>query len=143
MNCIFCKIIKGELPSSIVLDDMNVFAILDIHPVSDGHTLILPRRHVESYTDLSPEEVAQIAQTGRIVAKHLKASISGCTGVTFSLADGVSAGQEVPHVHLHVIPRKSGDGFGWNFPPNYSTEAAPRNQLNKVAAIVKKSIYAK
>lgn len=125
----------------MVHEDKNVAAFLDIHPVSDGHTLIVPRRHVESLTDLLTEEVAQIAEVGRVIAARLKRYLPGCQGVTLSLADGIAAGQEVPHVHLHVIPRQEGDGFGWKFPPNYSDIACDREKLDAVAEHLKKSIW--
>ncbi len=81
-NCTFCKILSGSLSSSKVYEDETVGAFLDIHPISDGHTLIIPRRHVESLTDLLPEEAARIAQIGQVVAAHLKRVLPGCEGVT-------------------------------------------------------------
>ena len=112
-SCPFCRILAGELPSSPVLEDELVVAILDIHPANPGHTLVIPRRHVEFFTDLTPTEVEQLALSGQRVAKLLKRGFDSCEAVTFSLADGEAAGQDVPHTHLHVIPRRSGDGFGW------------------------------
>jgi len=111
--CTFCRILAGELPSSLVLDDGHVVAILDIHPVNPGHTLVMPRRHVEFFTDLTQAEVEQLARVGQRVATALKRGSDSCEAVTFSLADGAAAGQDVPHTHLHVIPRRTGDGFGW------------------------------
>jgi len=105
--------------------------------VSSGHTLVIPKRHVESFTELTKEEVTQLFEMGKIVASHLKNAIEDCGGVNLSLADGAVAGQEVPHVHLHVIPRKVGDGFGWKFPPGFSEVARPREELEKVAALVR------
>ncbi len=140
MNCIFCGILNNELPASRVYEDEHTLAFLDIHPIARGHALVVPKRHVESYTDLSSNEVSQLAQVGRLVAAHLKSALEGCEGVSLSLADGTSAGQEVPHAHLHVIPRRRGDGFGWKFPPGYSSEVAPRDQLDSVAALVRGSI---
>ena len=140
MNCIFCGILNNELPASRVYEDEHTLAFLDIHPIARGHALVVPKRHVESYTDLSSNEVSQLAQVGRLVAAHLKSALEGCEGVSLSLADGTSAGQEVPHAHLHVIPRRRGDGFGWKFPPGYSSEVAPRDQLDSVAALVRDSI---
>ena len=140
MNCIFCGILNNELPASRVYEDEHTLAFLDIHPIARGHALVVPKRHVESYTDLSSNEVSQLAQVGRLVAAHLKLAVEGCEGVSLSLADGTSAGQEVPHAHLHVIPRRRGDGFGWKFPPGYSSEVAPRDQLDSVAALVRDSI---
>src|SRR5678810_695063 len=99
--CVFCRILAGQLPSS---------PVLDIHPWNPGHTLVLPRRHVEAFTDLSPMEVEQLALRGQQIATALKQRFDGCEAVTFSLADGVAAGQDVPHTHLHVVPRRTGDG---------------------------------
>lgn len=111
--CPFCRILSGELPSSRVLEDDLVLAILDIHPAHPGHTLVMPRRHVESFTDLTAMEVERLALAGQRVAAALKQAFDSCEGVTFSLADGAAAGQDVPHTHLHVIPRRTDDGFGW------------------------------
>ncbi len=140
MSCIFCKILNNELSSSRVLEDEGTVAILDIHPVSEGHTLILPRRHVESFTDLSPDEAAALIASGQLIAAQLKRTLEGCEGVNLSLADGASAGQEVPHVHLHIIPRRAGDGFGWKFPPNYSSEPVARDRLDDVASRLKQAL---
>jgi histidine triad (HIT) family protein len=111
--CPFCRILVGELPSSPVLEEDLVVAILDIRPANPGHTLVMPRRHVESFTDLTPTEVEQMALAGQRVAAALKRRFDSCEAVTFSLADGAAAGQDVPHTHLHVVPRRTGDGFGW------------------------------
>jgi diadenosine tetraphosphate (Ap4A) HIT family hydrolase len=111
--CVFCRILAGEVPSSPVLDNDLIVAFLDIRPVNPGHTLVLPRRHVESFTELSPMEVQQLALCGQRIAAALKQGFDGCEAVTFSLADGAAAGQDVPHTHLHVVPRRAGDGLGW------------------------------
>lgn len=111
--CVFCRILAGELPSSPVLDNDLIVAFLDIRPANPGHTLVLPRRHVESFTELSPMEVEQLALCGQRIAAALKQGFDGCEAVTFSLADGAAAGQDVPHTHLHVVPRRAGDGLGW------------------------------
>lgn len=111
--CVFCRILACDVPSSPVLDSDLVVAFLDIHPWNPGHTLVLPRRHVESFTDLSTMEVEQLALCGQRIATALKRGLDGCEAVTFSLADGAAAGQDVPHTHLHVVPRRTGDGLGW------------------------------
>jgi histidine triad (HIT) family protein len=112
-QCVFCRILAGEVPSSQVLDNDLIVAFLDIRPANPGHTLVLPRRHVESFTELSPMEVEQLALCGQRIAAALKQGFDGCEAVTFSLADGAAAGQDVPHTHLHVVPRRAGDGLGW------------------------------
>jgi histidine triad (HIT) family protein len=112
-QCVFCRILAGEVPSSQVLDNDLIVAFLDIRPANPGHTLVLPRRHVESFTELSPMEVEQLALCGQRIAAALKQGFDGCEAVSFSLADGAAAGQDVPHTHLHVVPRRAGDGLGW------------------------------
>jgi diadenosine tetraphosphate (Ap4A) HIT family hydrolase len=112
-NCVFCRILAGEMDSSRVLEGGLIVAFLDIGPINQGHTLVVPRRHVEAFTDLTPAEVRELGLSGQRVAAALKKVLPGCEGVTLSLADGKVAGQEVPHAHLHVIPRYAGDGFGW------------------------------
>jgi histidine triad (HIT) family protein len=112
-SCTFCRILAGELPSSRVLDSDLVVAFLDIHPATPGHTLVVPRRHVESFTELTAAEVAQLALCAQRIAAAFKRGFDECEAVTFSLADGAAAGQDVPHTHLHVIPRRSDDGLGW------------------------------
>jgi histidine triad (HIT) family protein len=107
-------------------------AFLDINPINPGHTLVVPRRHVVSFTDLSPEELWSMSAIGRRVALAQKAELK-YDGVTLSLADGEVAGQEVPHAHLHVIPRRIGDGFGWKVRSGQSS-IEDREGLKKVAA---------
>jgi histidine triad (HIT) family protein len=131
-SCIFCKILEGALPSSGVCESELTVAFLDINPINPGHTLVVPRRHVVSFTDLSPEELWSMSVTGRRVALAQKVSLK-YEGVTLSLADGEAAGQEVPHVHLHVIPRRSGDGFGWKGPSTHRS-IEDREGLKKMAA---------
>jgi histidine triad (HIT) family protein len=135
-TCTFCRIIKGELPASKVFESQSLLAFLDIHPINPGHTLVVAKRHVESFTDLTADEIAAITGAAQLVAKQLKLLLPWCEGVSLSLADGVAAGQEVPHAHLHVIPRKSGDGFGWRFPPGFG-EAASREALDSSSATIK------
>jgi diadenosine tetraphosphate (Ap4A) HIT family hydrolase len=111
-SCTFCRILASELPSSRVLDSNLVVAFLDIRPAAPGHTLVVPRRHVESFTELTAAELADLAICAQRIALAMKRGFEACGAVTFSLADGAAAGQDVPHTHLHVIPRRTGDGLG-------------------------------
>lgn len=135
-QCTFCRILKGELPSSSVAEFHDVVAFLDIHPVSEGHTLVIPRRHVQSFTDLTSAECTFLLTTAQTIADRMKSELPWCEGVTLSLADGESTEQEVPHAHLHVIPRRAGDGFGWRFPPGYQETPAERERLDEVAKLI-------
>jgi histidine triad (HIT) family protein len=135
-SCVFCRIIAGELPSSQVLDSDLVVAFLDIRPANPGHTLVVPRRHVESFTNLSRMEVEQLALCGQRIATALKQGFDACEAVTFSLADGAAAGQDVPHTHLHVVPRRTGDGLGWRA----AGQLQDRNTLDLIASRLKMAL---
>jgi histidine triad (HIT) family protein len=121
-----------------VLEDDLVCALLDIHPVSPGHTLVMPHRHVCAFTDLSSQEMVQLALGAQRVASALKAGVPHCEGVSLSLADGEAAGQEVPHAHLHVIPRRTGDGFGWRLPEGH--RAPDRSELDAIGERIRAAV---
>jgi diadenosine tetraphosphate (Ap4A) HIT family hydrolase len=110
--CPFCQIIAGRLPSSQVYADDLVVAFMDIRPVNTGHLLVVPRRHAVSLAELPEDAGAAMFVTGQRMARALRASGLRSEGVNFFLADGAVAGQEVWHVHLHVLPRFADDGFG-------------------------------
>ncbi|HOW14090.1 HIT family protein [Methanosarcina sp.] len=108
-NCLFCKIISGEIPSKLVYEDDYVYAFLDIYPASEGHTLVAPRKHFSSFTDMGPEDVARLFEAARKITAAVEKAFSA-DGSNIGINNGEAAGQEVPHVHVHVIPRKKGDG---------------------------------
>ena len=112
-DCIFCRIIPAGLEASRLLENETMIAFLDVNPVNAGHALVVPRRHVTSFRELSPAELKAIMLAAQEVAGALRSKMPGCEGISLTLADGEAAGQEVPHVHLHVIPRHGSDGFGW------------------------------
>lgn len=104
MHCIFCKIIAGDLPCAKIMETDSILGFLDIAPVEPGHVLIIPKTHVESFLDLPDRLLEPLAAAARSVARQLKAKL-GADGISLSQANGASAGQVVPHVHIHVIPR--------------------------------------
>ncbi|WP_067704598.1 HIT family protein [Nocardia jejuensis] len=109
---IFADIVAGRAPASKVYEDEDVLAFMDIRPVTPGHLLVIPKVQARSLAELDPALGGKLFQVGQRLAAALRESEVGCDGVNFFLADGVTAGQEVFHVHLHVIPRTPGDGFG-------------------------------
>jgi histidine triad (HIT) family protein len=135
-GCVFCQILARALPASMVVETDLVVAFLDIHPVNPGHTLVVARRHAESFTDLTTAEVAEIALCGRRVAAALKRGAVPCDGITLSLADGAAAGQDVPHAHLHVIPRLATDGFGWRA----AGRLEQRGELDMIALEIRRTL---
>jgi histidine triad (HIT) family protein len=135
-TCIFCAIVAGRAPASLVYEDETCLAFMDIRPVNYGHVLVIPRRHAASLAELDLADGASLFPAGQRVAAALRASGLPCEGVNFFLADGAVAGQEVFHVHLHVFPRFHGDGFGFRFGPHYG-EVVSREQLKITAAQIR------
>jgi histidine triad (HIT) family protein len=132
VDCIFCKLLSGELEISLIHQDELCSAFMDIQPVNPGHVLVIPNRHAPSLADLHEEEGAQMFRVAQGVAAALRKSGVKCEGVNFFLADGETAGQEVFHVHLHIFPRYAGDGFGLVFSAEYA-QKPERKGLNEIA----------
>jgi histidine triad (HIT) family protein len=135
-ECGFCRILAGQAKASFLFRDERVAAFMVLVPVNPGHLLVVPIRHAKYLSDLSTEEGMHVFRVARQMAAALRRSGLTCEGVNFFLADGEAAGQEVPHVHLHVIPRFAADGFGFKFPPGYG-HRAERSELDRVAAAIK------
>jgi histidine triad (HIT) family protein len=119
VDCVFRRIAEGVVPASVVYSDENVMAFLDTQPVNAGHVLIIPRTHARELSELDPEIGGQMFKVAMLVAKGLRKSGLKCEGINMLLADGEAAFQEIFHVHLHVIPRFRGDGFGLKFGSSY------------------------
>jgi len=113
-DCLFCKIIAGDIPSAKVLETDDLVAFLDIGPVNKGHTLLVPKAHHESLADTPPEIMAKVGEALPKLAAAVVAA-TGAEGYNLHQSNGECAGQVIPHVHFHIIPRFSGDGFvkGW------------------------------
>jgi diadenosine tetraphosphate (Ap4A) HIT family hydrolase len=110
MTCVFCSIVAGDEEASFVHEGERAVAFLDIAPASEGHLLVVPRRHAPSLAELADEDAAAMLPLARRAAAALRRSSVRCDGVNLWLADGEVAGQDVFHVHLHVVPRFAGDG---------------------------------
>jgi histidine triad (HIT) family protein len=123
-SCIFCRIIAGQVEASIVYRDEIVTAFMDNHPINPGHLLVVPNRHASSLGEVEDEVSGHMFIVGKKLALALRRSGLRCSGVNLFIADGAAAGQTVFHSHLHVVPRYTGDGFGFNFPPGYGKSAS-------------------
>jgi len=132
-GCIFCAIAKGESPATKVYEDEHILVIMDTKPITRGHVLVMPKRHFEYLTEMNDELVGEMFKVAKKVAITLKQSKLRVKAVNYLLADGVEAGQEVFHVHLHIIPRYRGDGFYLHMPPKYENETS-REDLERIAA---------
>ncbi len=135
-DCLFCDIIEGKVPASIVYSDEAVVAFMDIQPVNKGHVLVVPRLHSTSLAEMDSLEASACMVVAQKVAEALRASNLRCEGVNLFLADGEAAGQEIFHVHLHVFPRFANDGFGLTFSDEYGN-LPPRSDLDEVAAEIR------
>jgi histidine triad (HIT) family protein len=108
-ECIFCGIVDGEIPSHTVYEDEGTVAFLDANPLSPGHTLVIPREHHERLNDVPAETASVLYETLHRVVPAVEASVDA-PATTVAFNNGTAAGQEVPHVHGHVVPRFEGDG---------------------------------
>jgi diadenosine tetraphosphate (Ap4A) HIT family hydrolase len=134
--CIFCDIVSGAAPASFVHRDEYCVAFMDIRPVNRGHLLVVPIGHATHLADMDAETAAHLSRVAHGLAAALRRSGLRCEGVNLFLADGEAAGQEVFHVHLHVLPRFRGDGFGLRFGPDYVVRS--REELDEAAAAIRR-----
>ncbi len=107
-SCIFCRIIRGEIPSYKIYEDERTLAFLDISPSAPGHTLIVPKAHVARVEDLSEEDAEALFNTLHGLVGGIQDAMEAPSS-TIGINNGPESGQEVPHVHIHVIPRTGGD----------------------------------
>jgi len=135
MDCIFCKIVNGTIPSSKVYEDADFIAILDINPVSKGHILVLPKKHYVNIMDMDDEVLKKCA----IVLKKLCGSLTkalGVSGVNLIQNNGKDAGQIIFHSHFHLIPRRPNDGINIGMEHHRYDEG----ELEKYADLIKKFV---
>ncbi|MGW3967240.1 HIT family protein [Amycolatopsis sp. NPDC005003] len=110
-ECVFCAIGSGTAPAAFVHEDDDFVAVVDLRPVTTGHLLVLPRTHFADLAGLPPALGSRMFAIAQELAAALRRTDLRCEAINLFLADGKAAGQEIPHVHLHVIPRFAGDGF--------------------------------
>ncbi len=134
VSCVFCDIVTTQAPASIVYQDERVMALMDINPVTVGHTLVIPRQHYAFLADMDEPTGMHLFKIAQRLAAAIRMSGVTCEGINLFLADGEAAFQDVFHVHLHVIPRYKGDSFqvaaDWDIKP-------PRAELDLVAGQIR------
>lgn len=130
MDCIFCKIINQDIPSHQVFEDEIVLGFFDILPISPGHTIIVPKKHVADIEGLSVEEFNALAQAVKMIGKAMLEALD-VKGYSVFLDNKSAANQHVPHVHFHVVPRKEGDGLE-RWPQSGYNEGEAEFYLNKL-----------
>ena len=110
-NCIFCKIVSGEISSYKIFEDNHTIAFLDRFPIAIGHTLVIPKVHITRLQDLSKKETTSLFSTVQKIIGPILYS-SNASASTIGINDGQDAGQVVQHIHVHIVPRSEGDGGG-------------------------------
>ena len=143
-DCIFCKIIKKEIPSTVIYEDELVMAFMDVMPVNPGHVLIVPKEHQQFISDVNPEAAARMFEVARKINSATRKSAAAknglqCDALNFLLSDGPEASQEVFHSHLHSIPRYKGDGVRFHY-PNKTGVMAKAEELSAAAEQIKKNM---
>ena len=113
MSCVFCAVITGDAPAIRIHEDDDYLAFLDIRPFTRGHTLVVPKRHTVDLTDTPAETLAGMTTLGRRIALASRISGLHADGNNVAINDGRAAFQSVFHIHLHVVPRRSGDRFSF------------------------------
>jgi histidine triad (HIT) family protein len=137
MDCLFCRIAAGALPAQVVFEDEHTMAFLDHIPVFPGHTLVIPKRHVDTMLDLPPELTPPIMATTKLVSQAVEQGL-GAEGSFVCV--NVKVSQTVPHLHVHVMPRSRGDGMKGFFWPRrpYPSEEAREQTRSALADAVRK-----
>lgn len=133
-DCVFCRIVAGTAPASVVYADDRTVAFLDIAPMTPGHLLVVPRAHAAGLADLDPDTGGHVFRVAQRLAAGLRRSGLRCDGVNLFLADGAAAFQEVFHLHLHVLPRWRGDGVKLRYQAGRPSRADLERQAADVRA---------
>jgi histidine triad (HIT) family protein len=137
-ECIFCAVSAGQAKRSLVYEDETSVAVMDISPVNPGHMLVIPKEHVAGLEDLPDDAGSHLFGIAMRVSRALRRTPIRSEGINLWVADGESAGQDVFHVHLHVLPRFAGDPLrieragGWT--------ATPREELDRVASQIREAL---
>ena len=132
MDCIFCKIISGDIPAKIIAETEKSLAFMDAFPLAKGHSLVIPKTHYEKIQDISSEDNTDLFETVRLVVSKVD-KITNAT--LLAIHNGKESGQEVPHVHVHLIPRSSEDSAG---PVHSMFENPPKLSNDEISNIYEK-----
>ena len=125
-ECLFCKIIRGEIPSYALYEDDEIFVFLDIFPVSKGHCLLIPKKHFIALHDIPEKDMVFLSKLPEISSKMKK--VTKATGINILQSNGKDAGQVIEHVHFHIIPRFPEDGL-IKFPPQSDLDEEVAKEL--------------
>ncbi|HMX38920.1 MAG TPA: HIT domain-containing protein [Saprospiraceae bacterium] len=136
MDCVFCKIISGELAASKVYEDDEVVAFMDLFPIHEGHVLVVPKQHFGTLREMPLPLAEKLLRTVVLIERSVWDSGLCCEGTNILQNNGEAAGQDVHHVHFHVVPRDEKDGFRYK----YTALKPTREELDQAARMLKISL---
>ena len=136
MECIFCKIIDGEIPAVKVLDEERVLAFMDINPSNKGHMLVVPKNHAENIFEIPESDLAALGKAVKRCATAVKTAVNA-EGITILQLNGKASDQIVPHLHVHIIPRWKNDGLPIS---NWEMNPGDMEEINNIAQKIKENI---
>jgi histidine triad (HIT) family protein len=131
MGCIFCNIVNGIIPAKKLYETQNALAFLDAFPLASGHTLVIPKNHYDKVQQMNKQDSMDLFEAVQVMARKLEPISSS---VLIAIHNGKESGQEVPHVHVHLIPRNTSDGVG---PVHSMFSKRPSPDENEFEQIVK------
>ncbi len=131
-NCVFCKIIAGEIPSKKVYEDESVLAFLDINPANVGHTLIIPKNHYPTIISIPEDDLYNLSKVVRKLSAAMRETMNA-DGLNVFQANGSVAGQLIPHLHFHLIPRFKDDGIAFGWPKKQAGDEEMEDVRKKLA----------
>lgn len=134
-QCIFCRLVSGDIPSAKVYEDARTIAFMDLGQVNPGHVLVATRRHAATLLDITAEEAAAVMQTAQRVARAVQA-VFDPPGLTLLQANGREGDQTVFHFHLHVVPRHGGDGIALSWPRKEPGAEVLRGYAERLRAVL-------
>lgn len=136
-GCVFCKIVEGQIPSNLIYSDEHIFAFLDINPANKGHTIIIPRKHYETFNEIPASELGHLFEIVQKISEAMEKNLKA-GGYNVLSSNKRPAGQEIDHVHIHVIPRYKGDEMqvrmGWTY------KKYEGNEIKEVADKIRKGL---
>jgi len=135
IDCIFCKIARGEIKSTKIYEDKDTLAFLSIGPINRGHTLVIPKKHFENLIDMPHAEADKLIKTIKKLAPVIKEAMAA-DGLNITINNGKAAGQEVMHAHFHIIPRYKRDAF-INWPEREYREGEMAEVAEKILNVLK------
>lgn len=135
-DCVFCRIVKGEIPATKVYEDEQVLAFLDIQPLAKGHILVVPKTHAQLVQDLDHDDASALFEASYYLLDAVQAAVDA-PATTFAVNNGREAGQEVPHVHVHIVPRWPNDPHGPIHALFKNRPQVPKDEMQAVAKAIR------